>query len=823
MKFCALLSGGKDSCHAITRLCREGHELVCCANLSPESNTTTDDDEGSYCFQTAGHTALPVLCDCLGVPLVSRKWAGVSVIRTLEYQPTDGDEVEDLFSLLKDVLRRFPCVEAVSSGAILSNYQRLRVENVCGRLGLLSLAPLWRQPQRLLLKEMIESDMDAILIKVSSLGLDPSKHLGRSIHQLIPVFERLYTEYRFHMCGEGGEYETLSLDGPIFKKRLVLDETETVFLDEGAAALRVCHCHGEPKDEPLKDQKLGPPPEQTLQITTHTRVLTQMMSNVNFQLLQSSSKPPPAWSWANHHLRKTGVGYHQESSRTLFRNRCITRLKKSGGIVYTAGITALLNEIEEMQSYGDQVRACLLEADRCLSEAGTSLRDVCFVHLYLSDMSQFKYVNKIYEEIFVAAGGAPHSRCCVSGKPITCLNREGGGMKGVMLDCLAVPGSADAVLNGERHIRDVLHVRSRSHWAPLCIGPYCQANFVCHGGLSLVAGQIGLVPSTMLLARGGGSSTTQESMVPIGIDAELAQASANLAAVLQCNTHNGSSSFILSSTALCITVFVVVGDNSVPSAEWWMWVKQSVELLIRTNWNMEGEEVNGGGRQHENTEKDDIIERNNIPVQCVGVKALPGGAVCELEAIGTSKEVLSLLREGRVAVAADTLLYPPLFSPDGGTSCSMQENENNNLVSTCVMNSAHVKRCLCAGYVTLKTNQSSTTELLGPSHLAQGIANAIKDILVESGLPWSALLHVRLYFSSYRMSHCSSVDLIHALQDEFASLCNPDNQMCPTMTPPVITPICVSDLPPHEVVVAQLTCIDLDQLASRLWVHRPPV
>ena len=35
----------------------------------------------------------------------------------------------------------------MASGAIASDYQRLRVEAVCGRLGLTSLAFLWHQPQ----------------------------------------------------------------------------------------------------------------------------------------------------------------------------------------------------------------------------------------------------------------------------------------------------------------------------------------------------------------------------------------------------------------------------------------------------------------------------------------------------------------------------------------------------------------------------------------------------------------------------------------------------------------------------------------------------
>lgn len=61
-------------------------------------------------------------------------------------------------------------MQGVGSGAILSNYQRTRVENVCGRLGLQSLAYLWRRPQSPLLAEMVESGLDAVLVKVRERG-----------------------------------------------------------------------------------------------------------------------------------------------------------------------------------------------------------------------------------------------------------------------------------------------------------------------------------------------------------------------------------------------------------------------------------------------------------------------------------------------------------------------------------------------------------------------------------------------------------------------------------------------------------------------------
>ena len=73
----------------------------------------------------------------------------------------DFDEVEDLLELLNKIKEQHPDVQAVATGAILSNYQRLRVENVCQRLGLINLAYLWQRDQRELLDEMIKMRMNA--------------------------------------------------------------------------------------------------------------------------------------------------------------------------------------------------------------------------------------------------------------------------------------------------------------------------------------------------------------------------------------------------------------------------------------------------------------------------------------------------------------------------------------------------------------------------------------------------------------------------------------------------------------------------------------
>jgi diphthamide synthase (EF-2-diphthine--ammonia ligase) len=50
----------------------------------------------------------------------------------MQYMQTEGDEVEDLFCLLAYVKECIPGVTAVCSGAIASDYQRLRVRQHTG-------------------------------------------------------------------------------------------------------------------------------------------------------------------------------------------------------------------------------------------------------------------------------------------------------------------------------------------------------------------------------------------------------------------------------------------------------------------------------------------------------------------------------------------------------------------------------------------------------------------------------------------------------------------------------------------------------------------
>ena len=129
MQVVALISGGKDSTFNAMHCIANGHQLVALANLQPPPGI---DELDSYMYQTVGHDLLSAYAECYGLPLYRRIIKGTARNTSNEYtMQEDGDEVEDLLELLQEVKRCHPNIQGVSSGAIFSNYQRVRVENVC--------------------------------------------------------------------------------------------------------------------------------------------------------------------------------------------------------------------------------------------------------------------------------------------------------------------------------------------------------------------------------------------------------------------------------------------------------------------------------------------------------------------------------------------------------------------------------------------------------------------------------------------------------------------------------------------------------------------
>ncbi len=206
MKLAALISGGKDSSFAIYRALKEGHVITDLITIIPEN-------EDSYMFHSANIHLTGLISEACGIPLTSVASSG---------------EKEKELDDLKDALGRVK-VDGVAAGAIASEYQASRVRRICDELGLVLYAPLWHKDPEALLREMVEL-MDIRMVKVAAAGLDESWLERRFDKKLIEDLLALNRKYRVHIAGEGGEYETLVLDAPYYKKRINLIETQKVWM-----------------------------------------------------------------------------------------------------------------------------------------------------------------------------------------------------------------------------------------------------------------------------------------------------------------------------------------------------------------------------------------------------------------------------------------------------------------------------------------------------------------------------------------------------------------------------------------------------------------
>ena len=135
----------------------------------------------------------------------------------------NGETPQDIEALESALKKR--SIDGIVTGALRSDYQKTRLERMCERLGINSWTPLWHQSGQQHVQEMIEHGFEIMITGVSAEGLE-QEWLG---HVLTSAsFERLKQlakHYRFHVEGEGGEYETLVLAGPHLDGRLNVSTT----------------------------------------------------------------------------------------------------------------------------------------------------------------------------------------------------------------------------------------------------------------------------------------------------------------------------------------------------------------------------------------------------------------------------------------------------------------------------------------------------------------------------------------------------------------------------------------------------------------------
>jgi predicted ATP pyrophosphatase (TIGR00289 family) len=214
MNVAVLFSGGKDSTMAVYAALEAKEDVKYLLSMKSKN------DE-SYMFHVPNIHMTDLLSEALDIPLLSIETEGV--------KEEELKDLKDAFFKLKNL-----GVEAIYTGALYSTYQRSRIEKLGSEVGLKIVSPFWHVDELEYMRKIVSLGFKIMICGVAAWGLDES-WLGRIIDdETIDELVKLNEKYQVDIAFEGGEAETLALDGPIFKKEIkILKYKKEWHLDSG--------------------------------------------------------------------------------------------------------------------------------------------------------------------------------------------------------------------------------------------------------------------------------------------------------------------------------------------------------------------------------------------------------------------------------------------------------------------------------------------------------------------------------------------------------------------------------------------------------------
>ncbi|MBC8515655.1 MAG: diphthine--ammonia ligase [Nitrosopumilus sp.] len=208
MKLASLFSGGKDSAYAIFLAQQQGHEIKCLLSVFPKS------DE-SHLLHHPNIKWTKLQSESMNIPQLT-------IISNSDQTDDELSFIENLLQTAKDEFQ----IEGLVHGGIKSKFQKEKFENICTKLNLIVIAPLWDSEPEQYMNELIDSGFSFILTTVTSNGLDDS-WLGKIISKSdIVTLKSLSEKFGFNLNFEGGEAETFVIDCPLFTNSIKINKSE---------------------------------------------------------------------------------------------------------------------------------------------------------------------------------------------------------------------------------------------------------------------------------------------------------------------------------------------------------------------------------------------------------------------------------------------------------------------------------------------------------------------------------------------------------------------------------------------------------------------
>jgi len=203
--YLASWSGGKDSCFAGYKALAQGYKISHLVNFISQQYQRVS-------FHGTEKRLIQLQSQAIGIPVLQK-----------ETTP-DGYEAE----FKEAVLALLPeGIKGMVFGDIYLDEHREWVERVCAELGIEAVEPLWGESTESVLSGFIEAGFEAIVVGAKAQLID-QEWVGRGVD--IDFMNYLKSK-DIDLCGENGEYHTLVVNGPLFKRKIEITKSRTIKRD----------------------------------------------------------------------------------------------------------------------------------------------------------------------------------------------------------------------------------------------------------------------------------------------------------------------------------------------------------------------------------------------------------------------------------------------------------------------------------------------------------------------------------------------------------------------------------------------------------------
>lgn len=214
-------SGGKDCTLAAYKAMASGFKVGYLVNMATENGSK------SWTHGLSSEV-LKVQSRAMGIPLVQERTTS---------EAYEASFVETLLGLKQKG------VTAGVFGDIDMQEHRDWVERVCRKAGMTAHLPLWQKDQNGLLDDFIKAGFESMIVDTRA-DLLGEEWLGRRIDS--DFVRDINKRKDLTPCGEAGEYHTFVVNGPFFKQRVAITETNRALRD-GHRFLEILKCEVKPK------------------------------------------------------------------------------------------------------------------------------------------------------------------------------------------------------------------------------------------------------------------------------------------------------------------------------------------------------------------------------------------------------------------------------------------------------------------------------------------------------------------------------------------------------------------------------------------------